>query len=122
MKFCPPIPLKQFCHEQAEACHVSPGAIWYRVSRGQYRAKLKRVNDRVVLVLSADLAHVPRWLPQPGELRHKDFISSEASRLGVSRQTIIMRYVRGKYNDSTITRRVNARVVFVKPTDVPTHD
>lgn len=51
--------------------------------------------------------------PAKGEVRFKEFVASEAERLGEKESTIYHRYYRGGYPNLKM-RRVNHSVVFVK--------
>jgi len=54
------IPLKQWCAEEAMVEHVSPHAIWMRLSRGKYpHVQLIRKNGRVIFV---DMDKVNDWM------------------------------------------------------------
>lgn len=52
-------------------------------------------------------------LPQPGEIPLKAWLLAEAQRTGLKFHTIYMRFYRGAYWKLE-TRRVNARVTYVK--------
>jgi hypothetical protein len=111
LTFNPPIPLKQFCVEEAARLTKSPQRIYGLIYRGDYRLKVWRKNPRVVFVVSATKV-IPE--PQIGEVQLKDFLTSEAERIGCTTNAISMRVARGKYDDKLTFRRVNRRVIFVK--------
>lgn len=52
--------------------------------------------------------------PRRGELRLKDWTSTEAQRAGVTPEAIVARIKNGRY-PSLKVRRLNKRVVFVRP-------
>ncbi len=106
--------MKQWRYQEALRCGVSPDAIAYRVSSGKYPGlKVRRVNDRVVMV-DAQRSAVPvnRNLPRPGEIQMKVWREAESRRLGVGEGAIAMKLNRGGYPELRV-RRVNKRVVYV---------
>jgi len=50
--------------------------------------------------------------PQPGEVTMKEFLSSEAKRCGMSRNSVWYRLTEGRYGVSI--RRVNPKLVYIK--------
>lgn len=112
VRFEPPVPLKQFCAEEAQRLACSISNIYYRIGHGGYRLRLRRVNRRVVFVCTA-VEKLAAPLIRSGEVTMKDFIVAEAARTGLSPSGVAMRISRGKYGHLKL-RRVNRRVVFVK--------
>jgi hypothetical protein len=108
MTFNPPITMKHFCLQWAEAQGVTRNCIFNRIRRGQIVLKVRRENARVVWVLAAEPAL------EPGEIRLKSFCQAEAARLKCGMTNIYMRIRRGKYPRLKM-RRLTARIIFVKP-------
>lgn len=121
VKFEPPrarkgeVRLREFKQREAARCGVSPAVIYERLVAGKYPgAKVRRPHSRFVFVKPPPVLPGAVNVPGPSELPLKVYVAMEAARLRTSERAVYVRIYRGKYPGLEF-RRVNQRVVFVKP-------